>query len=149
MKESNNEWLPKEVHHTVDSIIETFQKVHSKLKPNTNRNNDNLTKSERQVLDQLKLREDINIMRADKGGAVVIMDIIDDVKEGNRQLNNTNYYAELSYDPTKQHEEIINETIKTFTKEKLLPEQPFAKQQQNTLHLFLAKNTQDQQSGKT
>ena len=51
------------------------------------------------------------------------MDIIEYVKEGNRQLNNTNYDAELSYDPTKQHEEITNETIKIFTKEKLLPEQ--------------------------
>ena len=106
----------------VESIIEKFQKDLSKLKPNTNRNNDNLTKPERQALDQLKLREDIIIMSADKGGAVVTMDIIE-VKEGNRQLNNTNYYVELSYDPTKQHEEIINETIKTFTKEKLLPEQ--------------------------
>ena len=67
----------------------------------------------------MKLREDIVIMRADKGGAVIIMDI----KEGNRQLNNTNYYAELSYDPTKQHKETTNETIKTFTKEKLLPAQ--------------------------
>ena len=45
------------------------------------------------------------------------------VKEGNRQLNNTNYFTELSYDPTKQQEEIINESIKTFTKEKLLPGQ--------------------------
>ena len=99
----------------MDSFIEKFQKDLSKLKPNTNRNNDNLTKPERQALDQLKLRKDIIIMRADKGGAVV--------KEENRQLNNTNYYAELSYDPTKQHEEITNETIKTFTKEKLLPEQ--------------------------
>ena len=103
LKESNNEWLPKKVHHTVDSFIEKFQKDLSKLKPNTNRNKDNLTKPERHALNQLKLREDIIIMRADKGGAVVIMDIIDYAKEGNRQLNNTNYYAELSYDPTKQH----------------------------------------------
>ena len=103
LKESNNKWLPKKVHHTVDSSIEKFQKDLSILKPNTNRNNDNLTKPERQALDQLKLRED--------------------VKEGNRQLNNINYYVELSYDPTKQHEEIINETIKTFNKVKLLPEQ--------------------------
>ena len=36
---------------------------------------------------------------------------------------NTNYYAELSYDPTKQHEEIINKTSKTSTKEKSLPKQ--------------------------
>ena len=123
MKESNNEWLPTKVHHTVDSFIEKFQKDLSKLKPNTIRNNDNLTKPERQALGQLKLRDDIIIMRADKGGAVVIMDIIDYVKEGNRQINNTNYYAELSYDPTIQHEVITNETIKTFTKVKLLLEQ--------------------------
>ena len=123
LKESNNEWLPKKVHHTVDSFIEKFHKDLSTLRPNTNINNDNLTKPERQALNQLKLREDIIITRADKGGAVVIIDVIDYVKEANRQLNDTNYYAELSYDPTKQHEEIVNETIKTFTKDKLLPEQ--------------------------
>ena len=82
-----------------------------------------MTKPERQTLDQLKLRECIIIMRANNGGAVVIMDIIDFVKEGNRQLNNINYYPELSYDITKQHDEITNETTKTFTKEKLLPVQ--------------------------
>ena len=83
LKESNNEWLPNNVHHTVDTFIEKFQKDLSKLKPNTNRNNDNLTKPERQALDQLKQREDIIITRADKGGAVVIIiiDVIDYVKE--------------------------------------------------------------------
>ena len=70
----------------MDSFIEKFQKDLSKLKPKTNRNNDNLTNPERQALDQLELREDIIIMRANKG-AVVIMYIIDYVKEANRQLN--------------------------------------------------------------
>ena len=54
---------------------------------------DNLTKSEREALLNLQKRKtDIIITKADKRGAVVILDINDYIDEANRQLSNTNNY---------------------------------------------------------
>ena len=52
----------------------------------------NLTKGERTALQELSERDDIIITKADKGGAVVIMDVKDYVKEAERQLNDENNY---------------------------------------------------------
>ena len=60
LKEANNQWLPKETHHTVDTFIEKFQKDHSEL------NIDNLTRPERKALNSLKKRDDIILTIADK-----------------------------------------------------------------------------------
>ena len=50
-----------------------------------------------------KKRNDIIITRADKGGAVVILGIKDYIDEANRQLNDTNNYEQLDFDPTELH----------------------------------------------
>ena len=47
---------------------------------------------------------------ADKGGAVVIIDV-NDFKEANRQLSDTNFYTKLPSDLTSVNAKIINETI--------------------------------------
>ena len=52
----------------------------------------NLTKSERTSMKELNERDDIIIIKADKGGAVVIVDVKDYIKEAERQLNNTENY---------------------------------------------------------
>ena len=75
------------------------------------------------ALKNTKERNDIIITHADKGGALVIIDILDYLKEADRQLKDTNFYTTLDHNPTEKHTEIINETIKTFMKEKLLNEQ--------------------------
>ena len=75
------------------------------------------------ALKNIKERNDIIITHADKGGALVIIDILDYLKEADRQLKDTNFYTTLDHNPTEKHAEIINETIKTFIKEKLLNEQ--------------------------
>ena len=111
LKQSNKQWLPKETHHTVHTFIEIFQKEFSALKPRTTNNRDNLTKEERMALKNIKEMKDIIITHADKGG------------EAERQLKDTNFYTTLDHNPTEKHAEIINETIKTFIKEKLLNEQ--------------------------
>ena len=67
---------------------------------------DNLTKSEREALLNLQKRKnDIIITKADKRGAVVILDINDYIDEANRQLNNTNNYEQLDFNPTELHTE--------------------------------------------
>ena len=58
-------------------------------------------KSEREALLILRKRIDIIITKADKGGAVVILDIKDSIGEANRQLNDTNNYVQLDFDATE------------------------------------------------
>ena len=65
----------------------------------------NTTKQERKAMKSLKKNQDIIIKPADKGGAIVILNKEDYIKEGMRQLSNTNHYKELE-EPEK--------TIKRF-----------------------------------
>ena len=60
----------------------------------------NIDSNERQALKELLENKNIIIKPADKGSAVVIMDRIDYLKEGYRQLSDTKYYTRLEYEPT-------------------------------------------------
>ena len=48
----------------------------------------NLSKIEEDALQNLTKRDDIIITKADKGGAIIIVDVDDYVQEANRQLGN-------------------------------------------------------------
>ena len=65
-------------------------------------------------------RKDIIITKADKEGAVVIMDVNKYVNECNKQLDNTEYYTKLSSDPTELHRSKINCTIRNFESRNLI-----------------------------
>ena len=52
-------------------------------------------------------------MKADKGGAVVTLDTKDYINETSRQLNYTNNYKQLDFNPTALHIEKIKSKIKT------------------------------------
>ena len=71
---------------------------------------------------ELSEREDIIITKADKGGAVVIVDVKDYIKEAERQLNNTENYRKLQEDPTATNMKLVNDTIERFKKQKLINE---------------------------
>ena len=58
-------------------------------------------KSEREALLNLQKRNNLIITKAEKGGAVVILDIKDYIDEANRQVNDTNNYEQLGFDPTE------------------------------------------------
>jgi hypothetical protein len=64
---------------------------------------DNLSPSERMALDQLIKNDNIVIKPADKGSAVVIMDRLDYLREGYKQLANTQFYTKLDQNPTEKH----------------------------------------------
>ena len=66
------------------------------------------------------MRDVIVITNADKGGAVVILDVKDDVKQCERQLNNTKNYKRLQKDPTARNNELVHRAIKRFENEKLI-----------------------------
>ena len=122
-KKSNKDWLPKDIHHSVKTFIESVdQDLEKDLHETETQTRQNLTKGEIRSLNNLKKREDIIITKADKGGAVVILNVEDYLKEANRQLDNTEFYKKIVHDLTETHAEIINKTIKDFAKEKLLPE---------------------------
>ena len=59
-------------------------------------------------------REDIIITKANKGGGTVIWDVSDYTKEAFNQLNETIFYEELVYDPTKDFTETVKITINTL-----------------------------------
>ena len=59
---------------------------------------------------------------ADKGGAVVIQDVKSYKKKLGDNFQKKNYYTEISYNATAIHKKLIDQTIETFKKERLLKE---------------------------
>ena len=82
----------------------------------------NLTKNKRTSMKELSEREYIIITKADKGGAVVIADVKDYIKEAERQLNNTENYRKRQEDPIATNMKLVNDTIERFKKQKLINE---------------------------
>ena len=72
------------------------------------------------MLKELETRDDIVITKADKGGAVVIMDVDSYIKEAKRQLENEESYKKLPNNLTKVHADCINKTIERFKNEGLI-----------------------------
>ena len=64
----------------------------------------------------------IIITKADKGGAVVIIDVEDYVKKAEHQLNNKDAYKKLQYDPTQTHTRLVNDIISRFKNDKVITE---------------------------
>ena len=99
-------WLPKDIHHSVKTFIKSVKNklCHHHSKPYTH---SNLKKDEIDLLNKFKNREDIIITKADKGGAVVIMNVDDHLKEDNHHHDNTEFYTILITKPTTTHNDIV------------------------------------------
>ena len=63
----------------------------------------NLSAGEQKAMEKLAKRKDIIITNADKGGAVVIINVEKYINEANRQLSDKRNYKKLQEDPTLQH----------------------------------------------
>ena len=81
-----------------------------------------MTKGERKALQELSKRDDIVKTKADKGGAVVIIDVKDHIKEAESQLENKYKYDRLKYDLIETHNRLVNDTIERFKKQKMMKE---------------------------
>ena len=116
---SNSNWLPDKLRSCVETFIAA---TNHDIKSSKTKNNprDNLTKSERETLLNLQKRNDIIVTKADKGDAVVILDIQDYINEANRQLNDTNNYEQLDFDPTELHTKKIKSEISNLKNDNLL-----------------------------
>ena len=91
-------------------------------------------------MQELQSRNDIVITNADKGGAVVILDVEDYVKEAERQLNNKENYRKIIYDPTTANNETIHKVISRFQKKNLLSKnisEGLKKENPKTPHFYL------------
>ena len=86
---------------------------------NKNKYYKNLTKGERTAL---KDQNDIIVTKADKEGAVVIIDVKDYVKEVEHQLNSKNAHKKSRHDPTQTHTRLVNDAITRFKNDKLITE---------------------------
>ena len=117
----NKTWKPKFNHQTVNTFISCVTKELNESKPNLIPK-DNLTGKERRALQELSIRDDIVITKADKGGATVTLDVKDYVQEANRQLQDAQYYRELNYISTEDHANIICNTLDEFRNNNKLDE---------------------------
>ena len=93
IKPTNKTWVPNNNHYNIETFIEaTRNEINNEIK-NTKRNNySNLSVKEQNALQELQSRDDIVTTEPDKGGAVVILDVEDYIKEAERQLHNTENY---------------------------------------------------------
>jgi hypothetical protein len=80
-------------------------------RPNFNQPRDNLTHGEREAIKNLRSNNQIVIKPVDKGGAVCVMDRDEYLKEGYRQLSDTNFYQKVDHDLTPTHTRQINDFI--------------------------------------
>ena len=88
----NKTWTPKENHHT-ETFAQAFQNDLLKEEKNIKQiPHKNLSEKEEDALQNLSKRDDIIITKADKGGAVVIVDVDDYIQEANRQVDNKEFY---------------------------------------------------------
>ena len=62
------------------------------------------------------------ITKADKGGAIVIVDVDNYVQEANQQLDNKGFYRKLTMDTTKINRIKVNRTINELKSSHLLDE---------------------------
>ena len=76
-----------------------------------NKGQPNLTKEQWIGLKELSSNPRIVIKKADKGSAVVVMNTTDYLREGYRQLNDTNFYTKLDHDPTQRIGQKIADTL--------------------------------------
>ena len=114
-----SDWTPTKIHHSVETFCDAIKNEIKNPKIN-DKCYKNLTNQEIEEMEELKKRDDLIFTKADKGGALVIMDVDDYIKEADRQLGDTNFYKRLSNDPTKMYTERINKAIETFKDEGLI-----------------------------
>eukprot|EP00745_Piridium_sociabile_P015908 TRINITY_DN23717_c1_g1_i4.p1 TRINITY_DN23717_c1_g1~~TRINITY_DN23717_c1_g1_i4.p1 ORF type:complete len:920 (-),score=175.07 TRINITY_DN23717_c1_g1_i4:31-2790(-) len=88
---------------SLDAYCNTVESQVKSHVPNPKSLRDNLSSDQRKALRELQQHvknRTLRISSADKGGAVVVQNLTDYVREAERQLNNTTYYEPVLTDPT-------------------------------------------------
>ena len=122
-KIKTKKWTPPNKHHTINSYVKAVKKDIEQSQTVTLRKiRINLSKDKKLALKDLSKRDDIIITNADKGGAVVIMDVNDYIRHAKYQLNDSKNYKVLAKDPTSTNNDLVSQIIHRFTKEQLINE---------------------------
>jgi hypothetical protein len=83
----------------------------------------NLSKEEQNALQELRMRKDVVIKPADKGGAIVVWQKDLYMEEVQKQLNNPEFYEKMDYDQTHENAESVKNAVSDeIAKENLPPE---------------------------
>ena len=83
---SKKKWTPNKNHHTIETYIEATEREHKQQGDiSKTKGYSNLSKGGRIAMKELSDHTEIIITKADKGGAVVIMDVKDYINEAHRQ----------------------------------------------------------------
>ena len=108
--------LPNNTHISLKSLKLAFKNnlLHSKI---PNKRHNNLTKEQRAGILALQNNPEIVIKKADKGSAVVVINIKDYVRKGYRQVIDPKFYTKLDHDlqMTLQNSQIANMANSTYS----------------------------------
>ncbi|KAJ8034418.1 hypothetical protein HOLleu_21248 [Holothuria leucospilota] len=123
-----SKWTPASGrNHFIDSYVSTVQ-THldnflSSLQGNgiLTQGHNNLSRSGRTAIRELREREDIIIRKADEGGAIVVLDTYDYISEAELQLSNEMFYKEVKDDPTELFKQELGNLVRNFSSD-LIPE---------------------------
>ena len=103
-------WVPPPISNLEHFITKNHLDLSDTKLPKTKYNN--ISREEREAIKSLSKDSSIVIKQADKGGAVVIMNRTDYIKEGLRQLSDDKFYIETPSDLTSTHYNAIEKKAK-------------------------------------
>ena len=105
-----SKWEPENVDPAIETFCRAILNEVSHFKPMQPRSN-NLTPEEKVAKQNLHDNTSIEIKKADKGAATVVMDKSDYIKEAHRQLSDTNFYVKQSANLTEHFSEKIGDIL--------------------------------------
>ncbi|CAM4587217.1 unnamed protein product [Caretta caretta] len=113
-RKRDSRWTPPEGRNSrLDFYIECFRRrARAEIVEKQHHLPHNLSHAERNAIHSLRNNSDIIIKKADKGGAVVIMNSSEYEQEAARQLSNTSFYKPLPYDPTESYQKQLQHLLK-------------------------------------
>ena len=121
---NKSSWKPSRVHQSLDIFQRSFKigLLNSNIK---HARKPNLTREQMSSLKELSDNPEIVIQKADKGSAVVVMNTTDYLREGYRQLSDTQFYTKLSHDSTQEIATNVTKTLTLMKQKGLISEKNF------------------------
>ncbi|CAM5130490.1 unnamed protein product [Natator depressus] len=113
-KKKDSRWTPPEGRNSrLDFYIECFRRrARAEIVEKQHHLPHNLSRAEHNAIHSLRNNSNIIIKKADKGGAVVIMNRSEYEQEAARQLSNTTFYKPLPSDPTESYQKHLQHLLK-------------------------------------
>ena len=113
---SDSTWNPPPGPPNLEYIIASNETGLLLTKPRVKYTPTNITKTDAKCISDLATDTDIVIKKADKGGAVVIQNQEDYVREGERQLSDGKFYRKVDSDLTDSHNDKVRKQLDAMHK---------------------------------